>query len=327
MGKQQVLKTIIVADPYGQGGADSVSTLVALARKLKQRPVVFLPGASPSAYIEDIAKSGAETVYYLNHPFDKTQPQEAALAGLLHLQRAIEADVILFSSSDWGAELAARAAARFGVELLPDLIDLNIDDEGKKLLGASLGFKGALICWKSLSGPGPWIATISQEAAASGPRGEHAAKIEDLSLELGDESCKVELARALPKPTEEMPCLDRAEVVVAGGQGVEGEAGFAMLKELALLLGGALGCTLPPVEQGYMDRDLMVGATGKKVRAKCYIACGISGDAYHTSGMDNSENIVVINSDKKAPFYKIADYGIVGDLHEIVPCIIAKLKE
>ncbi len=327
LGKQQVLNTIIAADPYELGGAGNVSTLVALARKLQPRPVVFLPGASPSAHVEDIAKSGAEAVYRFNHPLAKTHPQEMALAGLFHLQRAIEADVILFSASEWGTELAARAAARFGVELLPDLIDLRVDDEGKKLLGASLGFQGSLICWKSLSCPGPWIATINQQAAEAGPEGGHAVKIEELSLEPGDEPCKVELVRALPLPADEMPCLDRAEVVVAGGAGVEGEAGFAMLKELALLLGGALGCTLPPVEQGYMDRELMVGATGKRVQAKCYIACGISGDAYHTSGMDSSENIVVINNDEKAPFYKIADYGIVGDLHEIVSCINAKLKE
>lgn len=326
LGKQQVKKIIIAADPYEQGGADNLGTLAGLARKLSQRLVVFLPGARPSAQVEDIAKYGVETVYRFNHPYDKAHPQEAALAGLLHLQRAIEAVVILFSSSEWGTELAARAAARFGVELLADLIDLAFDDEGQKLLGASPGFKGALICWKSLSGPGPWIATINQQAAGASPEKGQAAKIEDLSLELKDGSFKVELVRALAKPAGEMPCLDRAEVVVAGGQGVEGEAGFAMLKELALSLGGAVGCTLPPVEQGYMDRDLMIGATGKQVQAKCYIACGISGDVYHTAGMDNSENIVVINNDKKAPFYKIADYGIVGDLHEIIPCIVAKLK-
>ena len=136
---------------------------------------------------------------------------------------------------------------------------------------------------------------------------------------------KISITQSLPSPAD-MPDLESAEVVIAGGQGVGGVEGFAMLENLARLLGGAIGCTLPPVEQGWIDRELMIGSTGKTVRPRLYIGCGIYGDDYHTAGMDESGRIVVINDDEKAPFFELATCGLIGDLHEIVPHLIEKIR-
>ena len=121
--------------------------------------------------------------------------------------------------------------------------------------------------------------------------------------------------------------IDEAEIVVAGGKGIKSAQGFEMLEELANLLGASVGASRGAVDMGLADSSIQVGQTGKTVVPKIYIACGISGAIQHTVGMSGADKIIAINKDKNAPIFKIADFGIVGDVFEILPKLIKNLKE
>ncbi|HJN16315.1 MAG TPA: electron transfer flavoprotein subunit alpha/FixB family protein, partial [Armatimonadota bacterium] len=125
----------------------------------------------------------------------------------------------------------------------------------------------------------------------------------------------------------EQPNLQFAEVIVAGGRGVGGPAGFALLKELADGLGGVLGASRAAVEADWIAREYQVGQTGQTVRPRMYIACGISGAIQHRVGMQTADLIIAINSDPEAPIFEVADYGVVGDIHEVIPEMTRLAKE
>lgn len=120
--------------------------------------------------------------------------------------------------------------------------------------------------------------------------------------------------------------LEGTEIIIAGGKGMGGEKGFQMLKELAQLLGGTIAATRGAVEEGWISRAYQVGQTGRIVRPKLYIACGISGAMQHIVGMSMSDTIIAINNDRNAPIFRVADYGIVGDVHTIIPALISKVS-
>ena len=330
MDKEKIVTTLIAAEQNSKG-LEITSRMINAATKLempsRQRLVLLLPWTVPEKAAADPSLSGLEAIYRLDHPLSDIHPQETFLAGLLDLQDRICAEVILFSNSAWGTEMAARTASRLGTGLMHDLIDIEVEPGGGDLTGVCTEPQNGLLRRKRFKGPGPRVATINPDAFHLRRGTKPCANLASIQLESDSEPFGISLRRRLALPPDKDIPLEAAEVVVAGGAGVHGEAGFSMLKELAALLNGAPGCTLPPVEKGLMERDLMIGATGRMVHPKWYIGCGISGDFYHTSGMENSENIVVINNDEKAPFFSMADYGIIGDLHEIIPCMIEMLRE
>lgn len=331
MGIEKTGTTLVVAERDVSKGWEISRRVITAAAKLEsslgQRLMLLLPCSVPERAASDPAPLGPGTIYRLNHPLSGDHPQESFLAGLLHLQELIHVEAILFSTSAWGAEMAARTASRLGVGLMHDLIDVEAEPASGVIVGVCTGRQKGLLWRKGFKGPGPWVATINPDAFRPCRETKPCAEVIELRAGSDSEPFKISLRRTRPLPPNKGVPLEAAEVVVAGGLGVGGKAGFSMLKELATLLNGATGCTLPPVEQGWMERELMIGATGKTVRPKWYMGCGISGDFYHTSGMEDSENIVVVNNDEKAPFFSMADYGIIGDFHEIVMFMIERFRE
>ncbi len=175
------------------------------------------------------------------------------------------------------------------------------------------------------TGPRPWIFVVRAKSFAAEPAGGPAAAVVAAPVpELGATNAAKVLARHVEERTG--PKLDEAEVVVSGGRGLGGAEHYALIEELARLLQGAAGASRAIVDAGWVPYSHQVGQTGKTVKPTVYIACGISGATQHLVGMKGSKNIVAINKDQDAPIFSVADLGIVGDVHKVVPKLIEALK-
>jgi electron transfer flavoprotein alpha subunit len=148
----------------------------------------------------------------------------------------------------------------------------------------------------------------------------------EIPVKLSDDEIKTKILEIV-KEAKKRVNLEEASIIVSGGRGVGGKDGFKIIRELAEVLGGEVGGSRVAVEKGWIEQDHQVGQTGKTVRPKLYIACGISGSIQHRAGMQNSDIIVAVNKDPDATIFKICHYGIVGDLHEVVPLLIGEFNK
>jgi electron transfer flavoprotein alpha subunit len=187
-------------------------------------------------------------------------------------------------------------------------------------------FGGTQVATARFTGKRPWLFAVRPKTFAAEPAGSGPAQVQAAAVpsELGTSNAAKVLERHVEERTG--PKLDEADVVVAGGRGVGSAEDFAMVEELAKLLNGAAGATRAIVDAGWVPFSYQVGQTGKTVKPTLYIACGISGATQHLVGMKDAKSIVAINKDEAAPIFSIADLGIVGDYHQVVPKLIEALK-
>jgi electron transfer flavoprotein alpha subunit len=230
---------------------------------------------------------------------------------------------ILFGGSYDGRDIGCRVAARLGVGMAAFATDLSLEGETLKVEVPIFG--ASMISQKSFNGPGPHVVTIRPKAFAAEAGGTGPPSVEQVSPELPESVKRVSILERSVEESEG-PKLEEAQVVVTGGRGMGGPENFNILQELAGLLGGAVGATRAVVDAGWMPYAMQVGQTGKTVKPNVYIACGVSGAMQHTVGMKGSKNIISINKDEEAPIFKLSDLGVVGDVHKVVPQIIAAVK-
>ena len=270
---------------------------------------------------------GADKVYLVTHPelkHYKTLPYSRALTELI---RTHKPEIFLLGATTTGRDLAARLAIRVGTGLTADCTGLSIDPEKKILQQTRPAFGGNIMATIISPNNRPQMATVRPKVFSKSPKKEGAQgqlikykpviSEEDLTVKLleivKDESVKINLAEA--------------EIIVSGGRGLGEAKNFKLIEELAGVIGGAVGASRATVDAGWISPHHQVGQTGKTVAPKLYIACGISGKIQHLVGMQNSDTIVAITTDPDAPIFKVATYGIVGDLFEYVPLLTKKLKE
>ena len=171
----------------------------------------------------------------------------------------------------------------------------------------------------------PQLATVRYKVMSAPERNENeAGEIVRLSIEKENLKSNINVLEVVPKSKEKE--ISEADVLVVAGRGVKTEKDLQLIKELSELLGGELACTRPLIEAGWVDTKRQVGLSGRTVRPKLIITCGVSGAVQFTAGMNNSDYIFAINTDEKAPIFKVAHYGIVGDIYEVVPMLIEKIK-
>jgi len=232
-------------------------------------------------------------------------------------------DAILIPHTYDGRDIAARLSAKLDRPVLTNVTDLRAD--GDKLVVGCAIFGGSLLVDTVFTGPGPHIVVVKPKSFAAEEGGAAAGAVTALAVgEVGTTNA----AKVVNRHVEERvgPKLDEAEVVVSGGRGL-GEAGkYSMIEDLAKLLRGAPGASRAIVDAGWVPYSYQVGQTGKTVKPTVYIACGISGATQHLVGMKGSKNIIAINKDKEAPIFSVADLGVVGDVHKVLPKLIEALK-
>src|SRR5215831_850555 len=267
---------------------------------------------------------GADRVWTVDHELVARYQPESFVACVLEAVKKASAQVVLFPASAMGRDLAPRVAGRLGAGLASDCTAL--DWQGGALVATRPVYAGKAISTVKIAGS-PALASLRPRAFPQMERrpGTSAA-VEVLGITLDASRARV---RTIEVGASEGGRVDltEAEIIVSGGRGLRGPENFHLIEELAEALGGTVGASRAVVDAGWRPHAEQVGQTGKTVSPKLYVAVGISGAIQHLAGMSSSRCIVAINKDPEAPIFKVADYGLVGDLFEVVPALTRAVRE
>ncbi len=282
---------------------------------------VLLAGYGVAAQAERLAASGADEVLTVDHPELAGRRSELLAACVESAVRDTGAQIAMLAHSAVGRDVAPMIAARFAAPQVSDIVALALEQD--RLVCRRPVYAGKAFVRVVLEGDF-FVVTVRPNNLPKPDAGPFApAAVRALAVQLP--GARLELREVLQKTSSGVD-LTEADVVVAGGRGVKSADGFKPLYELAEALGGAVGASRGACDAGYCDYALQIGQTGKVVTPDLYIACGISGAIQHLAGMSNAKVIVAINKDPEAPIFNVADYGIVGDLFEVVPALTAHVK-
>ncbi len=282
----------------------------------------ILLGPAPDDAVETLATYGAGKVYRSVDSVFREYLTLPAVETLAMLIQEHQPAVILFASSYSGRDLAAALSAKLDCGAITDVGDFALKDGTVEATIPALG--GSYQNTSTLVGQGTKILLIRPKAFEMKPSLKMAT-VEDVAAPADAALRKVHLTERVTVKREG-PQLEDSKVIVAGGRGLKAPEHFQLLRELADLLGGAVGATRAVVDAAWVPYALQIGQTGKTVKPDLYIACGISGAIQHLAGMKASKTIIAINTDAEAPIFQIADLGVVGDVFKVVPQLIEELK-
>ncbi|CAM3715267.1 electron transfer flavoprotein subunit alpha/FixB family protein [Alicyclobacillus pomorum] len=299
---------LAAANTVAEGGTVSVAVL----------------GSGVESLVGGLGDAGADTVYLVDAPELANYTPNAYKKAFMEAVRDANPDIIFMAHSAVGKDLAPVIATRLGAGQVSDIVAL----EGS---GDNLTFTRPIYAGKAFTKvqvtEGKVIATVRPNnlPPAEGSFGK-AGTVKNLAVSFEAQDLSTMVKEIIQKASTGVD-LSEAKIIVSGGRGVKSADGFKPLQELADVLGAAVGASRGACDAGYCDYALQIGQTGKVVTPDLYIACGISGAIQHLAGMSNSKVIVAINKDPEAPIFQIADYGIVGDLFEVVPMLTVEVKK
>jgi len=294
-----------------------------LADKLGERLECVVLGEDMEAQADDLSSYGVDRVYLFDSPLIADFRDDPYTQLLTHLIKEMKPSIVLIGATSIGRSLAPRIATRLQTGLTADCTGLDIDSEGH-LLQTRPAFGGNVMATILCSNTRPQMATVRYKVMQRAEKSpDHVGEV--IRKKVDDHILDRTRIRDISTEAEEVS-ITEAQIIVSGGKGLGSPEGFKLIQELAEVLGGAIGASRLVVDEGWIPFKHQVGLSGKTVRPKLYIACGISGAVQHLAGMQTSDVIVAINKDSSAPIFKIADYGIVGDLYEVIPEIIKLLK-
>lgn len=285
------------------------------------RLTAVLIGSGLEAPAEELAGYPLAEVYLLEHESLKAYNPEAYSGALTPLLDALRPDGIFLGHTAMGRDLAPMLAARLQAGQLSDIVAVEAGPDGAVYTRPLYAGKA----WETkefLSSP--FVVTVRPNNLRPAAKGGAGAKL--LPLDFTPSPALRTVVREIVRKTSGRVDLAEAKIVISGGRGVKSAVGFQPLEELARVLGGAVGASRGACDAGYCDYGLQIGQTGKVVTPELYVACGISGAIQHLAGMSGSRVIIAINKDPDAPIFKAADYGIVGDLFEVVPLLTQEFR-
>ncbi len=275
---------------------------------------------------EHFIAAGADKVYIIDDPVLKDNNEDIFTFELVRLIRQHNPEIILAGATALGRSFIPRVAAELKTGLSADGTGLDVDLEKGWLLQTKPAFGGNIMAVIICPERRPQMATVRPHVFKARLFDE-TRKGTIIEVEFNKESLtsKTRLLSFVDDIMDKIN-IDDAHIIVAGGRGLGKADNFLLVEELAKVMGAAVGATRPPVDEGWTTYAHQIGQTGKTVSPKLYIACGISGAIQHTAGISTSEIIVAINNDPEAPIFDVATYGIVGDVFQVVPMLIRKLK-
>ena len=279
-------------------------------------------GSGIASVAEQVAGLGAGTVYAADDPALErysTAGYEAAIEAAIGQSSA---NVVLIAGTTSGRDLAPFLAAKRGQDCLTDCVEVAVGDG--RLVGVRPVYQGKMIADASIPAGNPAFVTI-RAGAYGQPDSTGQGNVVRLDLETSSLAMPVEFV-GLSQAKGGDTALEDADIVVAGGRGVGSAEQYQIILDLAEAIGGVVGATRAVTDLGWRPHHEQIGQTGAKVRPKLYLGVGVSGAVQHAVGMQNAETIVAINRDRDAPIFRMAEIGVVGDLHEIVPHLISELQ-
>ncbi|WP_066944630.1 electron transfer flavoprotein subunit alpha/FixB family protein [Streptomyces lushanensis] len=296
--------------------------LLTLARRIGE-PVALALGTGAAATAPVLAEHGAVRVLVHDAPEYADYLVVPKVDALQVACEAVSPAAVLFPSSAEAKEIAGRLAVRTGSGLITDAVDLEPGEQGP--VATQSVFAAAFTTTSRVTKGVPVITVKPNSAPVEGAPA--AGTVEPLAVTFGKSATGTRVVSRTPRESTGRPELTEAAIVVSGGRGVNGADNFAVIEALADSLGAAVGASRAAVDAGWYPHANQVGQTGKSVSPQLYIASGISGAIQHRAGMQTSKTIVAVNKDAEAPIFDLADYGVVGDLFEVVPQLTEEIKK
>jgi len=297
-----------------------------LADQLGEPLYAVLIGSNVHKGAEELAVRGANKVYLYEDAMLADIRDDPYSEVLTELVKEVKPSIFLVGATATGRSLGPKVAAKLGTGLTADCTGLEIDTSTRLLMQTRPAFGGNIMATIICPDRRPQMATVRYKVMLEAKRDpENRGEIVEKRIDAKRLSDRVKILDFTPAK-EELSIVD-ADIIVSGGKGIGEARRFEMLGELAQLLGGAVGASRPTVDEGWIEYTHQVGLSGRTVRPKLYMACGISGAVQHQAGMKTSDYIISVNKDKEAPIHALSTLGVVGDCNEVIPFLIEKIRK
>ncbi|MFX1255421.1 MAG: electron transfer flavoprotein subunit alpha/FixB family protein [Promethearchaeota archaeon] len=317
------MKTLIVIEFSGEKLSNCTLEAITVARSVSSDIIGVILGHNLNLIVEKVRKYGFSTVYVVDNPVLQGINLLVHTRTLQALINELRPEIVISGATSYGQELMPRLAARFDKPILPDIQSIEIKDSN--LLARRLLYHGKLYANIKTSLGAPYFVTVLPGLNVEAQQQDSTSEILSFDPEILEEDKREEFVEATT--TEMMIDITKARVIVAGGRGVGSKQKFDVIYKSAEEIGAMVGATRAVIKAGWVSEDHKIGLTGKTVSPELYIACGISGAIKHLIGMRKSRTIIAITNDEEAPILSVAHYALIGDLHEVLPVLIKKLKE
>lgn len=322
---------VYIEHAYGETknvGLELLSQARVLADANQEKVIAVVIGKEVDAAVKSAVAYGAEEVLLVEGDEYKDYTTDAYTNAMVKLVEKYKPSVLLIGASNNGRDLGPRVAARLKTGLTADCTGLGVNEETKDVAWTRPAFGGNLMATIVCSDTRPQMGTVRPGVFKKAePDTARTAPITKEEIHTPTETILTTVIELIKAVNDSGVKIEEADIIVSGGRGMGKPENFALLKEFADLLGGAVGASRAAVDAGWMPPLQQVGQTGKTVSPKIYFACGISGAIQHLAGMSSSDVIVAINKDPEAPIFDAADYGVVADLFEVIPVLIEEIKK
>lgn len=308
-------------------GIELLSPGKMMAKKQGGKLVAIVIGNQVQAAVQTASEHGADQVIVVDGPEFGHYSTDAYVIVFDTLIKKYGPTSMLIGATNNGRDLGPRLACRIKTGLTADCTALDIDEETGNVAWTRPAFGGNLMATILCPEHRPQLGTVRPGVFKKGEPGEAKAEVIEEKIHVSAEHIRTKVLEIINDINNEQINLEEAEIIVSGGRGVGGPEGFEPVRKLAEALDGAVGASRAAVDSGWISHAHQVGQTGKTVAPKLYIACGISGAIQHLAGMSGSDCIIAINKDPEAPIFDVADYGIVGDLFEVLPVLTEEIKK
>lgn len=299
-----------------------------LAHQLGQKVVAVILGKDNAAAEKAAAAYGADEIISVEDPAYENYNTDAYAYGMTTLVEKYKPSILMIGATIIGRDFGPRLSCRLKTGLTADCTSLAVDTETGVMGWTRPAFGGNLMATIMCERTRPQMGTVRPGVfKKTQPDESRTVEVIRESIPVPEDVVRVKLIESIREAAAEMVKLEDAEIIVSGGRGLGKAENFSYIRDLADALGGAVGASRAAVDAGWIPHVHQVGQTGKTVASKIYIACGISGAIQHQAGMSGSDCIIAINKDPDAPIFSIADYGIVGDLFQVVPAMAAEVRK